>query len=57
MASLSGLDLQLPIKAGDTLQGLADALGQLDDWQGLAAINDVENPRDLAPGTLLGLGT
>jgi len=54
--SSPGLNLQLPIKAGDTLQGLADALGQLDDWQDLALINDVENPRDLAPGTLLDLG-
>jgi hypothetical protein len=51
-----GLDFQLPIKLGDTLQGVADALGQLDDWQDLANINDIENPRDLAAGTLLNLG-
>jgi hypothetical protein len=52
-----GLAFQLPVKAGDFLQGMADALGQLDDWQDLANINDIENPRDLAAGLLLNLGT
>jgi hypothetical protein len=51
-----GLDLQLPIKVGDTLQSIAGDLGQLDDWQSLALINDIENPRDIAAGTLLTLG-
>jgi hypothetical protein len=51
-----GLNLQLPVTAGDTLQGLAADAGQLDNWQDLALLNDVENPRDLAPGTLLDLG-
>lgn len=51
-----GLNPQLPVKAGDTLQGLAGGQGQADDWQVLARINDVENPRNLAPGTLLDLG-
>lgn len=52
--SLPGSVPQLPIKAGDTLQSLAASLGQQDAWQELALLNDVENPRDLAPGSLLG---
>jgi hypothetical protein len=51
-----GIDLQTPVKAGDSLQSLAGELGAQDDWQDLALINDVEDPRNLDPGTLLTLG-
>ncbi len=40
--------------AGSTLQGMADAAGK-GDWQSIAAANGIENPRLLAPGTLLDL--
>jgi hypothetical protein len=38
---------------GSTVQGLADAAGAGQDWQSIAAANGIENPRLLAPGTLL----
>lgn len=41
--------------AGSTLQGLAAASGQGNNWQGIAAANGIENPRLLAPGQLLDL--
>lgn len=39
--------------AGSTVQGLAAGQGKGSDWQGIAAANDVENPRRLPPGQLL----
>ena len=39
--------------AGATVQGLAAQQGRGDDWQGIAAANNVENPRQLPPGQLL----
>jgi hypothetical protein len=51
-----GINFQTPALAGDTLQSLADAAGAVDDWQDIATINDIENPRDLGVGTLLNLG-
>jgi hypothetical protein len=39
--------------AGSTVQGLADAAGSNRSWQSIAAANGIENPRQLAPGTLL----
>jgi hypothetical protein len=50
-----GLDLQLPISTGDTLQSLAGDLGLGEDWQSLASLNDIEDPRNLDPGALLSL--
>lgn len=41
--------------AGNTLQGLAAASGQGQDWQSIAASNGIENPRLLAPGQLIDL--
>ncbi len=41
--------------AGSTVQGLAAASGQGQNWQGIAAANGVENPRRLTPGQLLNL--
>jgi hypothetical protein len=51
-----GTNPRLPVKAGDSLQSLAGDLGQQDGWQKLALLNDVENPRQLPPGTLLNVG-
>jgi hypothetical protein len=39
--------------AGSTVQGLADASGTNQSWQSIAAANGIENPRVLAPGTVL----
>jgi hypothetical protein len=39
--------------SGSTLQGLAGAVGA--DWQGIAAANGIENPRQLVPGQLIDL--
>jgi Contractile injection system tube protein/LysM domain len=41
--------------AGATVQGIADAAGAGTNWQSIAAANGIENPRLLAPGTLLDL--
>ncbi len=41
--------------AGATLQGMAAAQGRAGDWQGIAAANNIENPRLLAPGQLIDL--
>lgn len=40
--------------AGSTLQGLVDAAGG-GDWQSVAQANGIENPRQLAPGSLIQL--
>jgi hypothetical protein len=39
--------------AGSSVQGLADSQGKGDDWQDIAAANNIENPRMLQPGQLL----
>jgi Contractile injection system tube protein len=39
--------------AGSTVQGIAASEGKGEDWQGIAAANEVENPRKLPPGQLL----
>ena len=42
--------------SGSTLQGLAAAAGGTGvDWQGIAAANGIENPRQLVPGQLIDL--
>jgi hypothetical protein len=51
-----GINLQTAVSAGDSLQSLASDLGLGEDWQSLAALNDVEDPRNLDPGALLTLG-
>jgi hypothetical protein len=51
-----GISLQTAVSAGDSLQSLAGDLGLGEDWQSLAAINDIEDPRNLDPGALLTLG-
>jgi hypothetical protein len=47
-----------PLKAapaGQTLQGMAAAQGKGDNWQSIAAANNIENPRVLQPGQLIDL--
>src|SRR6185369_5468383 len=39
--------------AGSSVQNLADGQGKGDNWQDIAAANNIENPRSLAPGQLL----
>lgn len=41
--------------AGSTLQGMADSRGKADNWQAIAAANNIENPRLLQPGQLIDL--
>lgn len=41
--------------SGSSLQQLADRLGVGADWQSIAAANGIENPRNLAPGSLIDL--
>lgn len=50
-----GTQPQRPAKAGDTVQKMAAAAGRGDDWKQIAAANGIENPRQLAPGTLIDL--
>lgn len=58
----TGVSLGLPgvgalpmvsVQAGATLQGIADSLGRGSDWQAIASANNIENPRILAPGSLI----
>ena len=44
-----------PAPAGSTVQSLADHEGQGANWQAIAAANNIENPRLLAPGQLIDL--
>jgi len=43
-------------KEGDSVAGAADKAGRGDQWPQIASANGIENPRDVAPGTLLDLG-
>jgi hypothetical protein len=43
--------------AGSNLQQLADSQGKGNIWQAIAAANNIENPRMLAPGQLIDLNT
>jgi hypothetical protein len=42
-----------PAAAGQTLQGLAASLGNAANWHGIAAANNIDNPRLLSPGQLI----
>lgn len=42
--------------AGASLQALAAARGKGSAWQSIAAANNIENPRSLAPGQLIDMG-
>ena len=39
--------------SGTSLQAMASAQGKFGDWQAIAAANNIENPRSLAPGQLV----
>ena len=39
--------------SGSTVQGLAASQGKGDNWQSIAAANNIENPRRLQPGQLI----
>jgi contractile injection system tube protein len=39
--------------ANESLQSMADSQGKGGDWQSIAAANNIENPRMLAPGQLI----
>lgn len=55
-ATTPGTEPLTQAPAGSTVQGLAAASGQGDNWQGIAAANGIENPRLLEPGQLIDLG-
>ena len=42
-----------PAPAGKSVQSVADSQGKGDNWQDIAAANNIENPRMLQPGQLL----
>ena len=42
-----------PAPAGKSVQSVADSQGKGDNWQDIAAANNIENPRLLQPGQLL----
>lgn len=42
-----------PAPANESLQSMADKQGKGNDWQSIAAANNIENPRLLAPGQLI----
>ena len=51
-----GTSPMTPAASGSTLQGLAGSIGGGSaDWQGIAAANGIENPRQLVPGQLIDL--
>jgi hypothetical protein len=50
-----GTQPQQQARAGDTVQQMAARQGQHSNWKQLAAANDIENPRQLSPGTLLNM--
>lgn len=51
-----GTSPMTPAASGSTLQGLAGSVGGGSaDWQGIAAANGIENPRQLVPGQLIDL--
>jgi len=43
------------VKSGDSIQSLAASIGRPDDWQKIAAANNIENPRLLTPGLRINL--
>jgi contractile injection system tube protein len=51
----AGTKPRTPAPAGATVQSLADQEGLGSNWQAIAAANNIENPRLLAPGQLIDL--
>ncbi len=54
-AGPAGTQPQQPARAGDSVQQMASRAGRPNDWRAIAAANNIENPRHLAPGTLVNL--
>lgn len=50
-----GTNQQAAAQAGDSVQKMAGRANKQNDWQSIAAANGIENPRNLAPGTLIDL--
>ncbi len=50
-----GTQPQQPVNEGDSVQDIAARAGRPQDWKNIAAANNIENPRQLAAGTLLNL--
>ena len=48
-----GTQPQVAARDGDTIQGIAAKIGDVDDWRALASANDIDNPRILSAGALL----
>jgi hypothetical protein len=42
-------------KSGDSVQRMATQAGKANAWKQIAQANGIENPRNLAPGTLVDL--
>ena len=49
----AGTESLTEAQEGDTMQSIAAREGSSDDWQDMAAANNVENPRQVEPGTQL----
>ena len=52
-ASTPGAQPRQQTRAGDTVQSVAARSNQTNDWKKIAAANNIENPRRLAPGALI----
>lgn len=52
-AALPGTRPFTPAPNGSSVQQMADSQGKGDDWQSIAAANNIENPRMLQPGQLI----
>ncbi len=50
-----GTEPMAQAKSGSTVQGLASDAGRADEWQDIAASNDIENPRKLQPGQIIAM--
>lgn len=49
----AGTNPLVPVREGATLQGIVANADMKDDWKAIAALNGIENPRNLTPGTLV----
>jgi hypothetical protein len=54
-ATQPGTQPQTPVSSGESVQQKAAQDGQPDNWKSIAAANNIENPRQMDPGTLLDL--
>ncbi|MDX1654723.1 MAG: LysM peptidoglycan-binding domain-containing protein [Candidatus Competibacteraceae bacterium] len=53
LGSTPGSRPQQQSREGDSVQSMAARQGRQDDWQSIAQANDIDNPRQLPPGTPL----